>query len=145
MLSHPSRSGLCFQIHTMPHCSLAWQFYRTRSTSRFDPDYTVDLEARADSYTSSNSWPAISILEAVHGKIRILNDTSEPEALHAIRIRVVSPTFPFDPESFRPLSFSPRVVSSPCRFVHFPVRPWVVSPTFPFAPESFRPVIKFYF
>ena len=39
------------------------------------------------------------------------------------RIRVVSPTFPFAPESFRPLSFSPRVVSPPGRFAHFPVRP----------------------
>ena len=38
-------------------------------------------------------------------------------------IRVVSPTFPFAPESFRPLSLSPRVVSSPGRFAHFPVRP----------------------
>ena len=62
-----------------------------------------------------------------------------------LRIRVVSPTFPFAPESFRPLSLSPRVVSPPGRFAHCPVRPWVVSPTFPFAPESFRPLIKFYF
>ena len=38
------------------------------------------------------------------------------------RIRVVSPTFPFAPESFRPLSLSPRVVSLPGRFAHFPVR-----------------------
>ena len=59
-------------------------------------------------------------------------------------IRVVSPTFPFASESFRPLSFSSRVVSPPGRFAHFPVRPWVVSPTFLFAPESFRPLIKFY-
>ena len=63
----------------------------------------------------------------------------------SLRIRVVSPTFPFAPESFRPLSLSPRVVSPPGRFAHFPVRPWVVSPTFPFAPESFRHLIKFYF
>ena len=46
-------------------------------------------------------------------------------------IRVVSPTFPFAPESFRPLSLSPRVVS-----------PLVVSPPFPFAPESFRPLSR---
>ena len=59
------------------------------------------------------------------------------------RIRVVSPTFPFAPESFLPLSFSPRVVSPPGRFAHFPVHPWIISPTFPFAPESFRPLIKF--
>ena len=45
-------------------------------------------------------------------------------------IRVVSPTFPFAPESFRPLSLSPRVVSPPGRFAHFPVRPWVVSPPY---------------
>ena len=71
------------------------------------------------------------------------------DALHvngrASRIRVVSPTFPFAPESFRPLSLSPPVVSPPGRFAHFPFRPWVVSPTSPFAPESFRPHIKFYF
>ena len=60
-----------------------------------------------------------------------------------LRIRVVSPTFPFAPESFRPLSLSPRIVSPPGRFAHFPVRPWVVSPTSPFAPESFRPLINF--
>ena len=60
-------------------------------------------------------------------------------------IRVVSPTFPFAPESFRPLSLLPRVVSPPGRFAHFPVRPWVVSPTTLFAPESFRPLIKFCF
>ena len=61
-------------------------------------------------------------------------------------IRVVSPTFPFDPESFRPLSRSPRVVSPPGRFALFPVRPRVVSPTFPCVSESFRlPLIKFYF
>ena len=46
-----------------------------------DPDCTVALEARADSSTSSDSWPAPSILEAVNGKIRVLNDTSEPQAL----------------------------------------------------------------
>ena len=56
-------------------------------------------------------------------------------------IRVVSPTFPFATESFRPLSLSPRVVSPPGRFAHFPVRPlsrfalfpvrpWVVSPPY---------------
>ena len=38
-------------------------------------------------------------------------------------IRVVSPTFPFALESFRPLSLSPRVVSPPGRFAYFPVRP----------------------
>ena len=43
------------------------------------------------------------------------------------RIRIVSPTFPF-----RPLSLSPCVVSPPCCFVYYSVRPWVVSPTFPF-------------
>ena len=56
------------------------------------------------------------------------------------RIRVVSPTFPFAPESFRPLSLSPRrfapgsfrpLSRSPLsRFTHFPVRPWVVSPPY---------------
>ena len=43
--------------------------------------------------------------------------------LPSVRLRVVSPTFPFAPESFRPLSLSPRVVSPPGRFAHFPVRP----------------------
>ena len=56
------------------------------------------------------------------------------------RIRVVSPTFPFAPESFRPLSLSPRryvpesfrpLFRSPLsRFAHFPVRPRVVSPPY---------------
>ena len=44
-------------------------------------------------------------------------------------IRVVSTTIPFAPESFRPFSLSPWVVSPPNRFVNFSVRPCVVSPT----------------
>ena len=57
------------------------------------------------------------------------------------RIRVVSSTFAFAPESFRPFSLSPGVVSPPgsfrplsrsplSRFAHFPVRPRVVSPPY---------------
>ena len=61
-------------------------------------------------------------------------------------IRVVSPSFPFAPESFRPLSLSPRVVSPPDRFAHSR-SPLSRFAHFPFVPESFREteIIKFYF
>ena len=60
-------------------------------------------------------------------------------------IRAVSTTIPFAPESFRPLSLSPWVVSPPNRFVFFSVRPCVVSPTFPFASWVDSPPYKFLF
>ena len=60
-------------------------------------------------------------------------------------IRVFSTTIPFAPESFRPLSLSPWIVSPPNRFVYFSVRPCVVSPTLPFASRVDSPPYKFCF
>ena len=76
-----------------------------------------------------NSYLGPSIWEVNHRMMRyvVFDAISRP---WFYRIRVVSPTFPFAPESFRPLSLSPRVVSPPGRFAHFPVRPWVVSPPY---------------
>ena len=48
-----------------------------------------------------------------------------PFRSESFRLRVVSPTFPFAPESFHPPSRSPLN-----RFAHFPVRPRVVSPPY---------------
>ena len=46
-----------------------------------DPDSIVAIETRTDSPNSSDSWPTPSILEAVSGKICVLNDTPAPQAL----------------------------------------------------------------
>lgn len=49
--------------------------------SDLDPDCTVSVESHVDSPKSSDNWPSPTILEAVSGKIRILNNTSKPQPL----------------------------------------------------------------
>ena len=49
--------------------------------SDLDPDGTIAIESCTDSPKSSASWPKPSILEAVDGKIRIVNDTPDPQTL----------------------------------------------------------------
>ena len=70
-------------LRSSPCSTVVWpgNFIELDLPTEFDPDSTVALEARTDSPNSSDSWPTPSILEAVSGKICVLNDTPVPRAL----------------------------------------------------------------
>lgn len=62
--------------------------------SDLESDCTVAIESRPDCHKSINDWPSPNILEAVGTKIRVLNDTSEPQSLrkheHFCQVRVTT-------------------------------------------------------
>lgn len=57
-----------------------------------DPDTTLAIEPRPDYSKTARDWPRPHILEAVAGKVRILNDTEEPKNIsrheHFCQIRL---------------------------------------------------------
>ena len=48
----------------------------------FSPDCILSIECRTDCTKTPKTWPSPHILEAVCGKVRIVNDAVDPQIVH---------------------------------------------------------------
>ncbi len=72
------------QAHVLrapPTSSVIWpgEYLEISIPSTIDPDTTLAIEPRPDYSKSVRDWPHPHILEAVAGRVRIVNDTKEPQ------------------------------------------------------------------
>jgi hypothetical protein len=86
---------------------------------KFDPDSTLAVEPRPDCAKSVSDWPRPHILEAVAGRVRILNDTPIVKNIsrheHFCQVRL---TQTLDPKENTPLSLSILCHMSPLNLLH---------------------------
>ena len=57
-------------------------YIEVKTPLEMDPNEIVAIEPRYDQGKALCNWPSSQIIEAVGGKLRILNDTSEPQTIH---------------------------------------------------------------
>ncbi len=74
------------QAHVLrapPTSSVIWpgEYLEISIPSTIDPDTTLAIEPRPDYSKSVRDWPHPHILEAVAGRVRIVNDTKEPQSI----------------------------------------------------------------
>ena len=90
------RRTQAYVLRSSSNATVIWpgNYIEVDLPSDLDPDCTVAIETHVDSSKSSDSWLTPSIIEAVNGKIRIVNNTTEPQALrrheHFCQIRATS-------------------------------------------------------
>ena len=93
---HRIRRTQVFVLRSAPSSTVVWpgSFVEVDIPSVLDPESTLAVEPRCDRSTKPTDWPHPNIIEAIGGKIRIVNNTHEPQTLrkneHFCQIRLTS-------------------------------------------------------